>query len=267
MAEAKGKKFVLNGVGEAVMTRIVDGKYETITLGTLQDMKLSFSASEEDVFGGDSPVPIYIIPKEQKVNVSFTEAQFNLDYLGVTNGAKLSKGGELIFSVEPKLVSGQTYTIEGKTTIIPKTVRVTVSDDLAGAINAQSLKLKLDGEPATGEFTITNAGAVKFGDTLDNKYVAISGMYTSTDARTATVTTASVPQYVELRHVSHPVEMGDGTKVRIHTVIYKARATGKLDIDHKRQAAHAPQLEFSVVYDTTRTDGAIMQMAQEIIAV
>ena len=92
-------------------------------------------------------------------------------------------------------------------------------------------------------------------------------MYTSTDARTATVTTASVPQYVELRHVSHPVEMGDGTQVRIHTVIYKARATGKLDIDHKRQAAHAPQLEFSVVYDTTRTDGAIMQMAQEIIAV
>ena len=58
MAEAKGKKFVLNGVGEAVMTRVVDGKYETITLGTLQDMKLSFSASEEDVFGGDSPVPI-----------------------------------------------------------------------------------------------------------------------------------------------------------------------------------------------------------------
>ena len=79
-----GKPIVLNGVGSLVLKQVSDGKVEVIKCGTLQDLKLSFSASDDKVYGGDSPTPIYILSKDQSLTVSATEATFSLEYLAVT---------------------------------------------------------------------------------------------------------------------------------------------------------------------------------------
>ena len=263
-----GKPIVLNGVGSLVLKQVSDGKVEVIKCGTLQDLKLSFSASDDKVYGGDSPTPIYILSKDQSLTISATEATFSLEYLAVTNGAKMSNGGSLFFDVPATLIaSGNTFTVPGNlTTIDPTSVIATVSDDADGVVNVKALSYTTKATPSTGQFNITTAGVMTFaGGDVAGKYISLSGVYTDEDSRKATITTASVPQFVEIRHVSNPVDMGDGKKVVIHTRIFRARATGKFEIDHKRQEAYAPNMEFEALYDTQRKDGRIAEISQKVL--
>lgn len=266
MAQQTGKNFVLNGVGEAWAKRVVNGKVEAYKLGTLQTMKLSFSSSDEKVYGSDALPPIYILNKESNVQASFTEARFNLDYLGVTAGADVDNNGTLIFSVKPTLIaSGTSFTVPGVTNVIPEDTIVVLANDNQMEDERETLKYTKS-TPGVGEFTIDASGAITLGTAVTNKFIEVSGLRTDSTSRKATMKATSVPQFVEIRHVSNPVDMGDGKKVILHTHIFRARATGKMDIDHERQKASAPQLEFEVMYDTTRTDGKILEITQEIQA-
>lgn len=259
-----GKNFVLNGVGTAWAKRVVNGKEESYKLGTLQTMKLSFSSSDEKVYGSDALPPIFILNKESSVSASFTEARFNLDYLGVTNGAEIDNNGTLVFTVEPTLiVSGTSFTVPNVSNVIPEDTIVNIAADPQMEVEKETLKYTA-GTPSAGEFTIDASGAITLGAAAANKYIEVSGLRTDTTSRRATMKSNSVPQFVEIRHVSNPVDMGDGKKIILHTRIFRARATGKLDIDHERQKASAPQLEFEVMYDTNRTDGKILEITQEV---
>jgi hypothetical protein len=260
---AQSKPFVLNGVGKAYVASTINGVSQLVPFGTLQDIKISFSGSTDKVYGGDGLSPIYIINKDQDVTVTASEARFSLEHLNLVRGAKMSDTGSLVFDTDAQLVSGTTLTISGNlTTVIPEQTSVIVSDDDKGETNAKTL-VYVAGTPKAGQFTVTTAGKVTFGDTLNNKYVSVSGLYTG-NGTSAAITTASLPSFVTIRHKSMPIEMDDGTKVVIHTIIYKARSTGKLDVDFKRQAASTSDLEFEV-FDSGRKDGVVVQMTQEII--
>lgn len=264
MATQTGKNFVLNGVGTAWAKRIVNGKTESYKLGTLQNMKLSFSSSDEKVYGSDALPPIFILNKESSVSATFTEARFNLDYLGVTNGAEIDNKGTLLFDVEPTLItSGTTFNVPNVSSVIPEDTIVNLASD-AQMENERVTLRYVKGVPSTGEFTITATGQITLGESVTDKFIEVSGLYTDTKSRRATMKSTSVPQFVEIRHKSNPVDMGDGKKIILHTRIFRARATGKMDIDHERQKASAPQLEFEVMYDTTRTDGKILEITQEV---
>ena len=267
MADSNNKKYVLNGVGTAYLKVVKDGKTTMVKLGTMQDMKLSFNGSSEKIYGGDTLSPIYIINKDTSTTASFTEAQFGLEYLQLTNGADIKTGGTLIFNVEPTLIaSGTTFTVPGSlTNIIPEETIAYLSDDAEGTVNVTYLEYVSSATGLTeGQFSITAAGVVTLGDTVTNKYLALNGLYTDTTSQSATVGTASIPGFVTIRHTSMPVEMSDGKKVILHTVIYKARSSGKLDIDQKRQAAATPQLEFEV-FDSGRTDGVVVQITKQLV--
>lgn len=259
------QKVVLNGVGKAFIKVVKDGVTNFVSFGTLQDMKLSFTGSSEKIFGGDSLAPIYIINKDQNIAVSFTEAMFDLDYLQLSNGASLNSSGVLVFSVEPTLIaSGTSFTVPGSLTgIIPEETVVSLSDDATGEKNPTYLTYT-SGTPTEKQFAITAAGVVTLGKSVTNKYITVNGLYADSTSTSATVTTASIPSFVTIRHKSMPIERADGTKVILHTIIYKARSTGKLDVDYKRQAAATPALEFEV-FDSGRTDGVIIRITKEIV--
>ena len=263
---SNGKSYVLNGVGTAYINITENGLTRSVPCGTLQKMQLSFSGSLEKIYGSDSLQPIYLIDQNQEVKVSFTEARFNLDWMAVTNGAKMDNIGEIIFNVAPTLIAtGTAFTVPGSlTTIVPADTIVTLSDDAAGLQNLTVLSYDSSATPGTGKFNITAAGVITLGESVTNKYISVNGIYTDAISRAATVTTTSLPGFVSIRHISHPVDMGDGVKVTMHTQIFRAKATGKLDIDHERQKAMAPQLEFEVFYDTTRTDGKIVKISQQL---
>lgn len=262
----KDKPIVLNGVGKAFINSVVNGKKRRVPLGTLQDMKLTFSGSSEKVYGGDTMSPIAIIDKDQDITAAFTEARFGLSYLNLVRGADLSDSGKCVFDVGPDLVaSGTSYTVPGNLTDInPESVSVVISDDADGFDNVKVLNYKAT-EPGDGEFTITTAGVVTLGAAVTNKYISVSGLYTNAEASSAVITSASLPDYVEIHHKSMPMKQDDGSKVIFHTVIYKARSTGQLTVDFKRQAAATPELEFDVI-DPHRRDGAIITVTRETVA-
>lgn len=261
---AQSKPIVLNGVGKAFINSTVNEKTQSVQMGTLQDMKISFSGSTDKVYGGDGLAPIYIINKDQDVTVSFTEARFGLEYLNLVRGADMGTSGVLVFDSDPQLVaSGTSLTLSGYKNIIPEDCVVIVSDDATGETNATPL-VYTSGTPTGGQFTIDATGKVTLGAELTNKYVSVSGTYTSDESVSAAITTASLPSFVTIRHKSMPIELDDGKKVVVHTIIYKARSTGKLDVDYKRQAASTPELEFDV-FDSGRKDGVIVRMSQEVI--
>lgn len=264
MAGNNGKPIVLNGVGTAYLTVVNNGLTQSIPLGTLQEMTLEFSGSLDKVYGSDALVPIYLIDKDQEVKLSFTEARFNLEWLQFTNGAVMSNNGTLIFNVAPTLVaSGTSFTVPGSmTTIIPSSTIVCLSDDANGQVGVTSLT-QVTGVPTSGQFAITAAGVITLGSSVTNKYISVNGLYTDAVSRSATVTTASVPGFVSIRHTSKPIDMGDGIKNIIHTIVHKAKSDGKLVMNEKRQTADAQKLSFEVFYDTNRTDGAIIQMTQQ----
>lgn len=261
----KDKPIVLNGVGKAYITSVSNGKVQRVPLGTLQDMKITFSGSSEKIFGGDSTSPIYIINKEQEISVSFTEARFGLAYLNLVRGADLKDSGSCVFDVDPTLIaSGTAFTVPGNmTTIVPESCSVCISDDADGFDNVTVLTYKAT-KPGEGEFTITTAGVITLGEAVTNKYISVSGLYTDSEATSAVVTTASLPDYVEIHHVSMPMKQDTGETVKFHTIIYKARSTGKLDVDFKRQAAATPELEFDVL-DPNRADKAIITITREVV--
>ena len=172
MATQTGKNFVLNGVGEAWAKRVVNGKVEAYKLGTLQTMKLSFSSSDEKVYGSDALPPIYILNKESSVSASFTEARFNLDYLGVTTGAEIDNKGTLIFSVAPTLItSGTTFTVPNVSNVIPEDTIVVLANDVNMEDERVTLKYVKSQLPSAGEFTITASGAITLGESVTNKYI------------------------------------------------------------------------------------------------
>ena len=261
----QSKPIVLNGVGKAYVSSTVNGKAQVTPMGTMQDIKISFSGSTDKVYGGDGLAPIYIINKDQDITVTITEARFGLEYLNLVRGADMESEGLLIFDDGPSLIeSGTSYTVSGElTTIVPEETIVTISDDADGEENATPLAY-VAASPGEGEFTITANGEVTLGAEVTNKYISVSGMYTVSDTVSAAVTTASLPGFVMIRHKSMPIDLDDGKKVVIHTVIYKARSTGSLDVDYKRQEASAPELEFDV-FDSGRKDGVILRMTQEIV--
>lgn len=263
---ANGKPMVVNGTGTAYLNVVNNGVVQTIPLGTLQEMMLSFSGSLEKVYGSDALQPIYLIDKDQDITCSFTEARFNLDWMQFSNGATVSNNGQLIFNVPPTLIaSGTSFTVPGSmTTIVPSSVIVTLSDDASGIQTIVPLAYTSSTTPTSGQFTITAAGVVTLGTSVTNKYISINGIYTDAVSRTAVVTNASVPGFVTIRHTSKPIDMGDGVKIILHTQIFRAKATGKMDINQKRQTADAPKLEFEVFYDTTRTDGAVIAISQQL---
>lgn len=260
------EKFVLNGVGKAIIHTTVDGVTRPIVLGTLQDMKLSFSGTTEKVYGGDGRQAIYVINKDQDITVSFTDAKFGLDYINLVSGAELDNNGVLIFDDGPSLVaSGTSYTVAGKLTgILPSSVAVSLSDDADGTANVTDLTYT-SGTPTSGQFTIAAAGVVTLGAEVTNKYISVSGLYADATAESVVLTAASIPSFVEIHHKSMPIDMGDGTKVVTHTIIYKARSTGKLDVDFKRQTAATPELEFDV-FDAGRSDGAVIRMTKQAVS-
>ena len=249
------KPIVLAGVGTAFLN--VAGK--RIKLGTLQDMTVTFSGSLEKVYGGDGLIPIYIFDKEQSVKVDFTDAEFNLDWLAFVKGATMATGGQLIYDEEVTVATAAGQ-LTKTSLIIPSSV---IAVDKATGIAYTNIGIT--GTPTATQFTATAAGVLAFNAAANTKVMQMNYLYTDTTSNMASITSASLPGYVEIRHTSKPVDMGDGYTNILHTVIYRAKSEGSLSIDHKRQSAATPKISFEV-FDAGRSDGAIMTMTEQTTA-
>lgn len=243
MANIDTKNLVLHGVGSAVL--LDQNGNASATLMRLQDMTIEVTSESEDVYGGDSLFPFFNYVTSKSASFSFTNAVFDMAVLASTQGVDVEEGAEAIGS-ETVTVSADKATLSVTTGLKPDTAIVIA--------NGVALKY-VAGTPATGEFSLSDAGALTFfaGDIEDNTKVEVSYVYEVADGSAVHILTDSVAGFVELRHISNVTELPDGTKVQVHTRVYKARCDGGFNLEYTRDGAVAPKVTFKSV-DPQRTD-------------
>lgn len=82
---------IIYGVGSSVLRDFVD-KTKIVALSKLKNVSVDTSASDEKLYGGDSPYPFATFPKDKAIKVSAENATFSMDLMNVTQGATISTG-------------------------------------------------------------------------------------------------------------------------------------------------------------------------------
>lgn len=248
------KNFFVNGVGTGYLIA-KDGTL--LPLMDMQDMTIEINSTMEQVYGGDALFAIYTYIKEKSAQFTFTNASFSLDMLKISQGATINTGGE-VFGDDNILVTAGAGTLTAASGVDVSSV--VVVEDVTGKVYS-----KVASSPSTGQFTVTTGGVMGFATADNGKELKVSYIFTDATAETADILTTSVPGFVELRHKSQPIEQPDGSKVEIHTRVFKARSDGKINIDFKRGNAYAPKMSF-VSVDPQRNDKRFVSVVQRNVA-
>jgi hypothetical protein len=87
------KKMIIKGVGTMMAKKVsADGKgIEVITLGTLQNLRIDFNVEIDDIFGGDGLFAIDTLIRSKSVEVSATDAKFDLEGLRLMQGSNIQE--------------------------------------------------------------------------------------------------------------------------------------------------------------------------------
>lgn len=241
------KNMVIHGTGTAFLIG-ADGSTGA-QLMKMQNMSIEITSESEDVFGGDSLFPFYNFITSKSATFTFTNATVDLNVLAMTQGVPVVAGGEA-FGNETITVAGTGDTLAVTTGVEVTSVEM-VTDD------GKRIE-RVSESPAGNQFAVTENGALTFGDTVTvGTKVHVSYVYKVGEGSTVHVFTDSVPNYVELRHVSNVTEIPDGKggtkKVRLYTRVYKARCDGGFNLEQTRDGATAPEVTFTSV-DPERAD-------------
>ncbi len=83
------KKMIIKGVGQFMAKRAsVDGKgAEVLTLGSLQNLKIDLNVEIDDIFGGDGFFAIDTLVKSKSIEITATDAKFDLDQIQLMMGS------------------------------------------------------------------------------------------------------------------------------------------------------------------------------------
>lgn len=83
------KKMIIKGVGQFLAKKFsADGKgVEVITLGTLQSLRFDFNIEIDDIFGGDGLFAIDTLIRSKSIEISATDAKFDLDQIQLMMGS------------------------------------------------------------------------------------------------------------------------------------------------------------------------------------
>jgi len=251
---APSKTFVIKGVGEAIITSASDGS-TVARLLRLGDMKLSLNFPTEKIYGGDGLYPFDTIDKERTATVSFTNNEFDPDFLKAAMGATVTPNGTTEVQVmgEAKTIPSDTpYTVDlaNKTTAIETSVKVRYADT--------GQEFTKTTTPTTGQFSYAT-GTLTFASADAGKNILIDYKYTVTDGTLASVLTTGQIPVVQIVHVS-TFKDASGNDMKLTATIYRAKANGTMEINRARGTAATHALEFEIL-DPGRPDKKMIDFA------
>lgn len=235
MAEAlkQNENFFVEGSGRAV----IGGETGRVSLVHLQDMSLDLSSKMEDIFGGESNLPVYQYQSEKSVKAAFTNASMSLALFNASQGVEQAKNATLWEDEEVTVGEDGALTLSHTDGVDKATLKAFDADGKLVEVTDNKVSTTLKG-------------------TKLNVFYAYT---TAVNAVGSDVLTTSVPGYVQIFHKSKPIKQKNGRIVRIYTTIYKARCDGSMKLDFKHKNAFAPELTFNAV-DPEREDGKFMSM-------
>lgn len=84
------KRMIIKGVG-TFMAKNPRNDREVITLGTLQNLKIDFNVEIDDIFGGDGLFAIDTLVRSKSIEISATDAKFELEALQLMMGSEVKE--------------------------------------------------------------------------------------------------------------------------------------------------------------------------------
>lgn len=220
------KGLLLHGIGAGVL-KSVTGKIAEMT--TSQSMNMNITATTEDVYGGDGLFPLYTYISKKEGTVEITNAEFKLSQVQVAQGTRITASGNkrnyrvLITKDDKQLIKGGALTgVETIAVIGP------------------------DGNDASANVTITEAGAVTFSEP------AVAGEYAvwfkATDANSvkAEMLKNAMPEVATFNWM-FTTEDSEGNKYQIDIYARRVRADGELKIETARDKATTPSLKIKIL--------------------
>ncbi|MGM7682867.1 hypothetical protein ACSVDA_12005 [Cytobacillus sp. Hm23] len=256
------KKMIIKGVGTFMAKRASDdGKgMEVITLGTLQDLKIDMNIELEDIFGGDGLFAIDTIVKNKAIEVSATDAKFDLDALQLMMGSTVQEDVE-----DFVWVLNEQATLTANSVAAEATVEFgnTVSGDGNFSVRLKDSNKLLEEVEFVDETTNPDEGKFMFDSTtgkiiLNQSYVGSDIVFNYQRMETVDVVNIIADEVPFPVHVVHHGSFlqKDGTYAGIETEFYQARAKGSLSIDSQRTNASATSVTLQIL-DPERADGKL----------
>jgi len=249
------KKMIIKGVGQMLGKRYKkDGTgVEVISLGSLQDLKFDLSTEIEDIFGGDGLFSIDTLVKTKSIDVSATDAKFDLDALQVMMGSTVQEGKK-----DYVWVLGEHGTVDdtGKYTVEYGDTLFTVPNMSVRLKDSNTLLKPVTTAPADKtEYKLDKAtGVVEFFKDLAGQDVVVNYQRAET-VDLVDILVDEVPFPIHIVHHGSFIQK-DGNYAGVETEIYSAIAKGQFTIDAQRSNASTSQITLQVI-DPERADGKI----------
>lgn len=219
------KGLLLRGIGAGVL-KSVTGKIAEMT--TSQSMSMNITASMEDVYGGDGLFPLYTYIAKKEGNVEIKNAEFKLSQVQMTQGTKITTGSKRNYRV--------LLTKEDKQLI--KDVSLTGVEVIA--------VVGPDGQDVSAAVTVTDAGAVTFGEAAVEGEYAVWFKATDANSVRAEMLKNAMPE-VSTFNWMFTTEDSDGNKYQIDIYARRVRADGELKIETERDKASTPSLKIKIL--------------------
>jgi hypothetical protein len=271
------KKMILKGVGSFLAKKYSpDGKgVEVITLGTLQNLRFDFNVEIDDIFGGDGLFAIDTLVRSKSIQISATDAKFDLDALQLMLGASVQEqtSASLWVLGEQEVATASALDPAAPTPVACAEVGVEFGGTLYGDGNF-SVRLKDSNKlltkvpfdtttaPGVDEFavqTTTSGGTTTtrlvFNPAVVGADVVFNYQRLEDGVDVVDLIANEVPFPVHVIHHGSFLQK-DGTYAGIETELYSCIAQGQFSIDAQRATASASTVALRVI-DPERADGKL----------
>ncbi|BAU28158.1 hypothetical protein DFP93_101234 [Aneurinibacillus soli] len=273
------KKVIIKGVGALMGSYEVPNPDKTsaqktirraLTLGTLQSLKIDFNVEMEDIFGGDSSFPLDQMVKSKMIEISATEAKFDMNSVSLLMGSPIreKENNDYLWEVGRlvKVVAGtagdpSTATITNQAitgasgTITALDVNVTLQESNT-QLEFEGVATSITDVPAAGKFKVwvPTSGTVGTYDSVillepsitENVYVSYRRkMAPDDELQVMNMFKNDLPFPISVVHTGAYVK--DGRFHGVQTELYKCIAKGQFSLDFQRANASTNALSLKIV--------------------
>ncbi|ATF11159.1 hypothetical protein HPY28_13375 [Brevibacillus sp. HB1.2] len=269
------KKMIIKGVGQFLAKRASkDGNgVEVITLGNMQDLKIDMNVEMEDIFGGDGLFAIDTLVKSKSIEITATDAKFDLAALELMMGSKLQeqKSDYVYVLGEQKAIKAGSLdrsASTGDAGVCEVDFGGTLFNGGGFAVRLKNsnrllkqVSLSTSAAPKADEFMVDtfkdgseDKARLIFSPALLNEDVVFNYQRTEI-VDVVDILMDEVPFPVHVVHHGSFLQK-DGTYAGIETELFSCMAKGSFSIDAARSTASTSAISLSVI-DPERADGKL----------
>lgn len=235
---------ILYGVGNAVLRDFTDST-KIVALSKLKNLSVEASASDEKLYGGDSPYPLATFPKDKGIKVSAENATFDMAMVSVGVGGEVATGAVTFTEIE-------TYLIPDDGIVMLK-FEPTASTLIVDGFTSTETTV------ATGQYKQDDTEKDKLTFAVADKGKEVNIIYERTSGATTQTLSILKETMAKTFKFIHRIPIYDDNNAVVgqgQLVIYKCKANNAFTFGLQPQTAFSPKIELEAL-ECKRPDGKL----------